>query len=122
MYLVDKETHESKGHGVVGFTEKEHLDNALEEKDVVVNNNNVSVFPFKQRQRFNNTNKPRKFTGNKQLYRHGYNDGVAVGYDQGYEDGYNKGYEDSKNGEDKNSKKNYLKRPFLKNVVNNAHG
>jgi len=118
--LLDRETKEPKGHGVVGFTNKENLDEALEDRDVNLGGNKVLVFPFRYRQKVNKFSNQKKFTGNKQLYRQGHEAGFAVGYDQGYEEGYSMGYEDHEAGNERNSKKNYLKRPFLKNVVNNT--
>ena len=119
--LVDRETQEPKGHGVVGFDNKNDWNSALNDRDVDINGTMVTVYPFKYRNKVNKFNKFNKYTGeNKTLYRDGYNDGVAAGYNKGYEDGYNKGWEDNLNGEEKDSTKNYLKRPFLKNVVTSS--
>ena len=115
--LLDRETQESKGNGVVGFEDRESWENALHEKDFNVNNTTVTVYPFKYKQRYN---KPVHKGDTKALYRNGYNDGMAAGYNKGYDEGYNNGYDDNANGDERNSKKNYMKRPFLKNVVNNS--
>ena len=113
--LPNRETGETRGLGVVEFNDKECFKKVLQEKTMELNNNLVSVYPFKNKQQYKNNK--RVNTSNKSVYRNGYNDGRMAGYSEGYQVGYNCGYEDKENDLPKNSKKNYLNMPHIKNVI-----
>ena len=112
-YLIqDKDTGESRGLGVVEFINKDSYTSALQTKTMTIENVTINIYPYRYRD-----SRQHERVDNKYVYRHGFNAGHATGYNDGYLDGYNKGYNDSQNGRHNDPNRDYIKRPYFKNVV-----
>ena len=116
--LKDRDNGNSRGLAIVEFENKDDFEKALQDREVAIDDVTTSVYPFR-----NKFTKPRQQikpqqNDTKSIYRQGFNNGHAAGYSEGYNSGYTKGYEDKENGLQKDPKKNYLKTPYLQNVVN----
>ena len=117
--LSDRETGESRGLGVVEYNDKDSFRDALQDKDLELNGNTLSVYPYRKSFRVQKqVARPTRVVDGNFAYRNGFNDGRATGYNDGFVDGYNKGYEDHESDQPKDPKKDYLKRPYIKKVVN----
>lgn len=93
--LLDKNTNESRGLGVVEYEDETTFKDVLEKNDIDYNELVLNVFKYKNNSyKKNNKFKFKTTLDNKSVYRHGYNDGLLMGRNEGYKSGYTKGYND----------------------------
>lgn len=105
--ILDKNTNEPRGLGVVEYEDEKTFKEVLEKNDIDYNELVLNVFKYKN----NSYKKNLKYKfktplDNKSVYRHGYNDGLLMGRTEGYKSGYTKGYNDSSDNRPFNLKQN----------------
>ena len=121
-FVINDMNNEPRDFGVVEFDNKESFNSVLTNRNIKINDTNVTVYPYRHKTEKNNNviNKRSNIVDTKSIYRNGFDNGHSTGYNEGYNAGYLSGYDDRDNDRQKDPKKNYLKM-VTKNVYNVAN-